>query len=260
MLGDQGFWSSYGTAASVDWCEPNYVVVSWLAEFWNVCSSAPMLVVGLGALLRASRGGAPLAWRFRACFLGLALVGAGSMAFHGSLLQTAQILDELPMVYCALLMAYCIAVRADEKPKDASRIRRLQLLFSSYGLAFTVAYLSSASYFMLFVVSFAGIVAYLVLRGGYIVFRLSADRVLQRLYLVAAGSFCAAVFLFWFPERGLGCDHAFQGLLPHAWFHLLAATGTYTGFMVVIYDRYKIQGREPSLRWLPLPWVLPQAG
>lgn len=34
-----GYWQSLGAAASVDWCEPNYVHSAYVAELWNTISS-----------------------------------------------------------------------------------------------------------------------------------------------------------------------------------------------------------------------------
>ena len=108
MADPTGFWSRYGAPASVDWCEANYVVVPWIAEWWNVLSSAPMALVGLIALWRAYRAPWRVEARFWLCFAGLTIVGVGSMAFHGTLLHAAQALDELPMVYCSCTFIYSL--------------------------------------------------------------------------------------------------------------------------------------------------------
>ena len=47
-------------------------------------------------------------WRFLVCFATVSVVGVGSMAFHGTLLFGLQMLDELPMIYSALIMTYCV--------------------------------------------------------------------------------------------------------------------------------------------------------
>ncbi len=253
-----GFWSSFGAAASVDWCEPNYQWADWIAEGFNTLSSVPMFVVGLIALWRCYRADWRIDSRFVICFVGLTVVGAGSVAFHGTLLHVAQAFDELPMVYCSLVMAYCVVVRARDAQKDARLLRRWQLGFSLYAAAFTIAYLVSPNYFALFIVSFAGVVGYLVIQGWRVAFRVSGARDLGRLYKVAAGAFVCAVFVFWFPERLLPCDHMLQAIQLHACFHLLAMVGTYTGFLVVLYDRLDVLEQEPVVRWRGLPWVSPR--
>ncbi|MGB0592456.1 MAG: ceramidase [Myxococcota bacterium] len=253
-----GYWTSQGAPASVDWCEPNYAWSPWIAEFFNVLSSAPMVVIGLLALWRLHRSARRTEPRFILCFLGLTVVGVGSMAFHATLLQVAQALDELPMVYCSLVMTYCVVVRTKDAQRDAALLRRWQLGFTVYAVGFTAAYFSSEDYFALFIGSFAAVVTYLVIQGWRVVYRLSASPSLQRLYLVAAIAFVTGVALFWLPERSLGCAHPLQATHLHAWWHLLAMVGTYVGFLLVVFDRLTTLDQEPALIMGAVPWVAPR--
>src|ERR1700723_3106631 len=75
-----GFWGP--PTSSVDWCEANYQVTPYVAEFWNTLSSLAMVVAGvLGLLLNRTK----LPARYLAAFGLLALVGLGSIAFHATL-------------------------------------------------------------------------------------------------------------------------------------------------------------------------------
>mgnify|MGYP001037876610 CR=1 FL=1 len=253
------FWATYGAPASVDWCEANYLYIHWIAELWNVLSSAPMLAIGLLAMWRLRRSSWRAEGRFLLCFLGLASVGLGSMAFHATLLKSAQALDELPMVYCSLVMTYCVVIRTKDQHAESAFIKRWRRFFTIYAIAFTWAYFTSDDYFVIFLTSFAAVVTYLVIQGWRIVFRGRRSKTLRRLYLVAAFSFIAGVGLFWLPERQLGCEHALQSLHLHAWWHLLAMTGTYVGFLLVIYDRLLTIERDPEVRKGIVPWVAPKA-
>lgn len=94
------FWGK--VTSSVDWCEVNYQVNPFIAEFFNTASSFAMAIVGLmGILLHpwAER-------RFKIAFLATVVVGLGSVAFHGTLKKFAQALDEVPMLYSAFSFAY----------------------------------------------------------------------------------------------------------------------------------------------------------
>ena len=175
------------------------------------------------------------------------------MAFHATLLKSAQALDELPMVYCSLVMTYCVVIRRKDEQNDLAIIKRWRRFFTLYALAFTWAYFKSEDYFLLFLASFAAVVTYLVIQGWRIVFRDRQSRTLRMLYLVAALSFIAGVGMFWLPERQLGCDHALQALHLHAWWHVLALTGTYVGFLLVVYDRLLTLERQPRVPWPPSP-------
>src|SRR5262245_39770729 len=106
-----GVWTGLGAAASVDWCEPNYVVTPWVAEWWNTVSSVPIAGLGAFGLWRWSRSGPGREARFALGYALLAIVGLGSIAFHGTLLKAAQACDELPMIFCGLSYAYVLARR-----------------------------------------------------------------------------------------------------------------------------------------------------
>ena len=93
-----GFWGL--PTGDPDWCEENYVVTHYVAEFWNTLSSLPLVFVGLYGLYKSFSHG--LGWQFGVCWAALALVGAGSTAFHGTLLFAGQAADELAMVYCVV--------------------------------------------------------------------------------------------------------------------------------------------------------------
>jgi dihydroceramidase len=89
------FWGPVD--ASIDWCEPNYATVPFLAETFNSVSSLSILYLGLIGLFRTRRL-ASKELRFTLAFGSLAVIGAGSVLFHGTMRRAAQLLDELPML------------------------------------------------------------------------------------------------------------------------------------------------------------------
>jgi len=112
---ESGYWGK--RTATIDWCESNYEVTSFIAEFWNTISNLVMILFPLYAIY----------WSFKHrqfarrnkfkkhfqvpksaiyCQFALLLVGIGSWMFHMTLLYPMQLLDELPMLYCAGLMIY----------------------------------------------------------------------------------------------------------------------------------------------------------
>jgi dihydroceramidase len=254
-----GFWTNLGTPASVDWCEANYAVVSWIAEFWNTTSSIPIFLAGLIGFWLCRRAPWNIAPRFPLVFAGIAVVGLGSVAFHGTLLAIPQALDELPMVYAALLLAYCLRFgRSDGNEPTAMRNWRIG--GTLFAIGFTVAYYTSETYFQIFIACFGGIVAWLCIQGGRVAHRPDGAPSLRRLYWLAAGSFVGAFIIFWLPERFLGCDHPFQAIQPHAFFHLAATVGTYTAGLVMLYDRLSHLGHAPEVVvQLPAPFLKPPA-
>ena len=96
-----GFWGV--PTASIDWCEQNYAVLPWVAEFWNTLSSFAM--VGAGLVGVSTRR---FAAEIRVAFALLILVGLGSVAFHATLRFGLQMLDELPMLYLVTWLVWLL--------------------------------------------------------------------------------------------------------------------------------------------------------
>ncbi|KAF9917019.1 Alkaline ceramidase 3 [Lobosporangium transversale] len=97
-----GYWSP--NTASVDWCESNYEVSYYIAEFWNTISNLPsLLLVILGYHLFPTNDG-----RFKLLFWVCGTVAVGSALFHGTLRHKMQLLDELPMLYSATIILYIL--------------------------------------------------------------------------------------------------------------------------------------------------------
>ena len=100
-----GYWGRVNS--SIDWCERNYVVSFFVAEYFNTLSSALMVVLGLVGIFTTATQGLEL--RFTLCHAGVVLIGLGSAAFHGCLSHVGQQLDETPMIVGAALWLWALA-------------------------------------------------------------------------------------------------------------------------------------------------------
>ena len=87
-----GFWGCQ--TATIDWCEPNYGVTYYIAEFWNTISNVAMVLLGAFGIWPHPTVEA----RFALSYFALFFVGIGSAAFHMTLLYQCQLADELPMM------------------------------------------------------------------------------------------------------------------------------------------------------------------
>lgn len=214
----RGVWEGLAAPATVDWCEENYVVTPYVAEFWNTTSSMWMCVLGAwGAARLASRR------RFLTLFSGLALVGIGSAAFHGTLLRPAQALDELPMVFLGMVAVWVVAHRGREFADGV----RVAAALTVYGLVFAVAYWTLPWAFTVFLAVYGGLVTWLTLTSLKLTFSADDPR-LQNTLAIAATGFFGTLLGCWIPEHViLPCDHPAQALPLHALWHLGAGTGTY---------------------------------
>jgi len=94
--------------ALFDWCEPNYVHSSQIAEFFNTLTNLAYCVVGVLTLLLPQQD---QLWRLRLSGMALFGVGVGSMAFHGTLTRLGQAADELAIVYWEVALLFCVFER-----------------------------------------------------------------------------------------------------------------------------------------------------
>jgi dihydroceramidase len=247
------FWEHYGTLSTVDWCEPNYVWVPYVAEWWNAWTSLPMGFVGLLGWFGCLSGKEKTPLRFHFVFLGLSAIGFGSVAFHGTLLRASQALDELPMIGLSLISLYCLAIRnAGSLPVEkARRKKRLWGIGSAlYGLAFCLAYFQAESYFILFLVSYMTMAVYIVGRSLFITFRGQRVPLLEQVGWTALVAFAIGAFLLWIPEHVLlPCDHPLQALPLHAGWHLTSAVGAYGWGLWALIDHKRVLGQPARLEW-----------
>jgi dihydroceramidase len=243
------FWGE--PTSTVDWCEANYEQTRYIAEFFNTLSSVCIVAAGvLGLYWHHQR----LEKRFLLCFASVTLVGLGSMAFHGTLQFELQLLDELPMLYSAIIMVYILL-----ENKSESRSRRrfgpwLPLVLALHAILVTSlsAFTRGSLQFYLFHVSF-GTLEFASLYGVYRVQRARNDRRLSRLFRQGIVAYAVALAL-WLTDLKL-CDLLSVELprlgIPnpqlHAAWHILVSYGFYCLLLVVAYDRLRRLGGTPQL-------------
>jgi dihydroceramidase len=95
-----GLWGS--PTATIDWCEDNYELTQYIAEFWNTLSNVFMILPSFVAAFDSWHQ--KFERRQTLCFLFLGLVGMGSTLFHMTLTYEMQLLDELPMIWGSLML------------------------------------------------------------------------------------------------------------------------------------------------------------
>ena len=116
VLEANAYWGNQ--TASIDWCEKNYEVTYYIAEFWNTVSNLALLLLAVYGIFKSIRFNLKFNKKGNkfyitnsmfACYLGLSLVGMGSWMFHMTLHYSMQLLDELPMLYGISIgmYAYC---------------------------------------------------------------------------------------------------------------------------------------------------------
>lgn len=89
----------WNITSSIDWCEDNFVYISYIAELYNALSSFSMVIAGLLLMDHSVN-------IFYIMYVLLIIVGIGSVLFHSMLTNFTQALDEVPMIWTAISMIY----------------------------------------------------------------------------------------------------------------------------------------------------------
>lgn len=244
-----GYWGP--PTSTVDWCEANYAHNHYIAELWNTLSSLAIVAAGVIGLWLHRRLLEP---RFLLCFASVALVGVGSIAFHATLRFELQMLDELPMLYSAVIMVYILL------ENGARGSRRLGLWFplalgAHAALVTALTALSRGPLqFYLFHLSFGSLETFSLL-GVYRLQRRQGTPSSRRLFRLGMASYLIAVLL-WFVDLRfcelLSVRLPALGLFNpelHALWHVLVSCGFYSLLLVTAHARLVRLGGQPEIAW-----------
>ncbi len=226
-----GYWSP--STSSIDWCERNYVITEYIAEFWNCLSSFVMCIFAGILLIRGYYYG--IENRFLLLSLSFGLVGFGSAYFHGTLTHLGQMTDELPMVY-SMIVWWFILFRMDSLSKLKTKISSLDvfILFGIfYGLLWTYVH-SLQTFILVFQLHFTLMVVGGILRLIYLYHKIQYHtRSILYLVMVYVGLLMPAT-ICWIIDQQL-CERfnskdSFNPQL-HAWWHVFCAVDCHVGIV-----------------------------
>lgn len=251
------FWGP--TSSTVDWCETNYEISPFVAEFFNALSSMSLVLIGLlGMFLHpwAER-------RFHTAFLAIIVVGLGSVAFHGTLQKSSQALDEVPMLYTAFAFVYITICQRFPLKSSQRHLLALALITHAVITTYLVTAFDGYLQFVMFHVSF-GTAEFFSIYQMFLIYRSQrgyhgslAKTVFERglfLYMFA--------FVFWLSDM-LGCELVNpwykSAILPinpqfHAWWHIVVSLGLYSLAIYTLYHRMQttFSARQPSIAYFML--------
>ncbi|KAJ2331776.1 alkaline ceramidase ydc1, partial [Coemansia sp. RSA 2673] len=219
--------------STIDWCEENYVVSDYIAEFWNCLTNGMFVVLAAFGIVNAIKH--QQGKRVVALYMGLLFVGCGSACFHATLKYTTQLLDELPMLYLCALGFYSLV----EIDRTIGFGWKLPVALIALQTAITVTYIFWVQSPIFHQVAFASTVCASVAFGYRRQCEMTISnrtrRMLQRLLLQGFLGM-AGGFLVWnldniFCHR-LRTYRAHVGapldaiLQLHGWWHILTAYGS----------------------------------
>ena len=132
--GLDGFWGP--VTSTLDWCEENYTVSHFIAEFNNTLSNLNYIFLALVGLYSCKT-----VYSTRAIilsYLGVLVVGVGSFLFHMTLTYRMQLSDELPMIYCTL-----VCVHASIHLRSSKYSYLTASMFTIYSVLVTLIYIEN---------------------------------------------------------------------------------------------------------------------
>ena len=258
----QGFWGE--VTASVDWCEINYQVSHYICEFFNTFSSISMCFVGiLGYYLQKDF----LETRFVVALSMITIVGLGSFAFHATLKQPMQMLDEVPMLWDALSLTYILLENEHAKLYHGAWFP-VFLVFYGVGASVLVAFTSGLMQFVAFHVSFALLEFFCLYRIYSLKKEFSGEKKMNQIADVGFYTFCAALFCWQLDINFCKTLSHLPFGIPnpqfHSWWHVLVSIGLYDLTTFIVYRRQEVLFKagkiktRPTVRWFlrSIPYVI----
>ncbi|KAH6809088.1 Alkaline phytoceramidase [Perilla frutescens var. frutescens] len=237
--GESSFWGP--VTSTHEWCEPNYVYSSYIAEFFNTISIAPGILLAFIGLVNSLRQ--RFEKRFSVLHISNMILAIGSMLYHATLQRLQQQGDETPMVWEMLLYIYILY-----SPDWHYRSTMPTFLFL-YGAAFAVAH-SLVRFDIGFKVHYV-LLCLLCIPRMYKYYIVTEDRSAKRLaklYVVTllVGSIC------WLIDRLFCKDISRWYFNPqgHAVWHICMGFNSYFANTFLMYCRAQQRGWDPKVKHL----------
>ncbi|RIB02407.1 alkaline ceramidase [Gigaspora rosea] len=249
------FWGQ--RTATLDWCEENYLVNEYIAEFINTTTNLTFFCLCFFGIYTTVKYG--LEKRFILAYAGILLVGIGSWCFHMTLLYQFQLLDELPMIYGTCILMHNIF---ETGPKRKYGLY-LPLALITYAISITIMYL----YVVIPIfhqITYAMLVTVLNFRSYYIVDKLPKDsqlRTSMQSLLFKSWTIFGLGFLAWNFDN-IACDYLRSArqkvgrptsylLEFHGWWHIFTAIGTHYWIVFNQYVRLILLGEANNwdIKW-----------
>jgi dihydroceramidase len=246
----QGFWGV--KTANTNWCESDYVVTHYIAEFGNTVSSLFVVIFGIYGLYRHASF---VEARFIVAFVLFFIVGFGSVAYHATLWRSTQLMDELPMLWCNGIFFYILLLI--ERGNDGNTSK--SWAFKPFQIACgCILYTGTCTVLVIFFDTEDQVI-FLISYGLGVVFQIWINVYLEKKYHLGKNGICfgyLAMFIYlagfnvWLIDRRF-CSIVKKFHLHAAW-HFFAGLGTFTACifwmqvrLTVLKKKFKVEGVEP---------------
>jgi len=245
--GREGWWGT--PTSSIDWCEDNYQVTDYVAEFWNTVSNLSMIVPACYGLWSVRKEA--LETRFHIIHCLFLLVGVGSTLFHMTLKHSMQVLDEVPMIWGSCYMVYTMHMLTAEP--GAISLTAAALL-AGYSLTFALVYLL-VPIPAIFQAMYGTVVIGMIIQAAVCLRRLRNPDA-TKLYFGSFLCYLAGFILWNLDNHTCPTLQYIRAALPpflrpfiqlHAWWHLLAGYATYLNILHALHQRLTHLRKAPSI-------------
>ena len=248
--------SILGGPGAIDWCEPNYIVSPYVAEWFNFVSSIIMALPAVYGLVWKYRQGREL--RYLLVDIGIIVISLGSALFHGTLTRYGQMMDELPMLWGALI--FTSVVWHSRLPKSDVIFLGALLLFSFAWTCF--GQFIHHSHNWIFETVFGGIVLFALYLMAKLIMSSPCPHstpLLIAYVILGVGSFLLWNLDQWFCPQLTPLYIAspyFTSL--HGYWHIGMGLQCYVGSLMSVLLRHEyLHGGKAVVSWSILPIVNP---
>jgi len=245
----EGFWQ---ITSSIDWCERNYVVSWYIAEFWNTLSSLIIILCGALDLYHAIKMKTELSFKLYA--FSVIMVGIGTVCFHGSLTYIGQLGDELPMVWC-MMVSWYILLTMEQKNSEGV----LPKILAIYCVVFSLVHAIGA-FTVLFQIHFVVLMFVPLVYGYKYVQQYQAHPQLRPLALYYATLWAVAGIVWLLDQLCCQSLHSLRidsigAEIPnpqlHAFWHILTGYCTHVGMIKLRVIRHMVlYDQQPKIIWI----------
>lgn len=261
----EGYWGE--VTSTIDWCEENYVVSKYIAEWSNTLTNGTFVITALYSTYCAWRNRLEL--RFLWIGVGFALVGVGSWLFHMTLQYHYQLLDEMPMIYATCIPTWSILCETKDTLRGKGQSSPLGRQVTIAGAITIIVSLLSWIYLVFKIPEihqtvYGFITVLVVIMSGLLTYKYVNDQVAKKsLYqcmIIGIVTFLAGfiswnldnIFCsFWIHVRRSFLHLPLGAFLElHAWWHILTGTGIYYYIVYLQYLRVLTQGHGDDFRMI----------
>lgn len=237
-MDNHGHWGI--PTGTIDWCEYNYTHSYYIAEFYNTLSNLAYVMCGIHGIYETIlvKGETRYYWGFAA----LIGIGVGSAMFHATLQFSAQLWDEVPMLWASLTWLYGAL---EYRPKR--RWKYLPFIIFSGGFLFTLFY-SQYPNPLFFEISWGS----LTITAVFLSYPQLTEPYAKKVFFSGFGIFLLG-FGSWLLDQHF-CDHV-RPFKLHAVWHILTCYGAMLLSFAGFYTRLKVvMKRQITLKFVgPFP-------